>query len=192
VDLGLRPGDPGKNIQRPPLRPLPDRRIFYQLPDLLPRMVPVFVWMFVVIMRMFVVVFVLFVWLFVWLFVLFMVMFVLFMVMFVLFVVVFVLFVWMFMLFMVVFVRMFVVIPPGTGLPGRGLLLRGVVIVPVPQIHNGPGPVDPAAFIPGKVQLPSRKTQLAQFLPQRAGIKPQIHQGPQNHISGDTRETIKV
>jgi hypothetical protein len=61
------------------------------------------------------------------------------------------------MMFVRIFMMMFLV---GSSTTGGGVL-RGGAIMPVPRINQGPGPADPATFIPDKVQLPSRKSQLA-------------------------------
>jgi hypothetical protein len=65
------------------------------------------------------------------------------------------------MMFLVVMLMRFFVMMTMESLITGGDLLRGVGIMPVPRINKGPDPADPAAFIPGKVQLPSRKSQLA-------------------------------
>ena len=71
------------------------------------------------------------------------------------------------------------------------LIMRHVIRLPVQQ-HHGVNAVNAAPLIAAELQLPAGKSQLAKFSAQGIGVYPQINQGPQGHIAGDSGKTIKM
>jgi hypothetical protein len=72
------------------------------------------------------------------------------------------------------------------------VLIPGVVIGPVSQVHHRAEPPDGPPGSPGKIEGRGPKAQFAQFGPEDVRIRPQIHQGAQAHIPGDPGVTVKM
>jgi hypothetical protein len=70
--------------------------------------------------------------------------------------------------------------------------LLGEVIRPALQDHHGVSPGDTAALVPFKTEFPTLQAKFAQLCTKGIGVNPQVYQGPQGHIAGDTGEAVKV
>jgi hypothetical protein len=164
VYLRLGLGDSGEDIQRPLPGPLAYLRAFDKGPDLPPGIVGVFVMMRVaaLFMGVFVVVRVR-----------------------------------MFMRMLVgVFVRVLVDMHGIFGINRPvvilGILVMGDMIAGSFQFHYRVGPADAVTLIRHKVKFPAADAKFPQFPADIPGIDPQIYQGAQGHIAGNSGKTLKV
>jgi hypothetical protein len=89
---------------------------------------------------------------------------------------------------MVVFIMMFMTIT----MIVISMMIVFMMMIVVFKLHDGPCPGYAAAFVPDKVQFPSRKAQGSQGGGQCIGVNPQVNKGPQRHIPGDARMTVEV
>jgi hypothetical protein len=86
----------------------------------------------------------------------------------------------------------FVVIVSAVGVFVGAVFIGGEVIGPAVYVYHRMGSGDASPFIGKKLQAPSRKAQFLQFPAQGIGVNPQIHQGAQGHIAGNSGKTIKM